>query len=149
MKTCTKCKVEKDESMFFKTKYNKSGLASWCRLCTQEGKNKWRIENREKYLNSTKSYNKKRMSNTILRKKDYKSKAVWGQKPKGRYSLIKAQAKTRGYEFNLTKDEFMNYWGKECYYCGISMHGVGLDRKDNSRLYDRKMCVMLQKLQHN
>lgn len=33
MKTCSKCKVEKDESEFFKDKWRKDGLKSNCKAC--------------------------------------------------------------------------------------------------------------------
>ena len=36
MKTCTKCRIEKEEGEFGPWKYSKCGLSSWCRNCSSE-----------------------------------------------------------------------------------------------------------------
>jgi len=36
MKTCYKCKVEKDDSQYTKSKKNSDGLFSWCKQCRSE-----------------------------------------------------------------------------------------------------------------
>jgi hypothetical protein len=67
MKTCYKCKEEKNYSEFNKNKSNKDGYQDGCRMCTkihyQQNKeqikaktNKYRIENKEKLNEYWKSY---------------------------------------------------------------------------------------------
>lgn len=47
MKTCSRCKVERDESGFSKCKYSKDGLRSQCTACRAECNKVWRENNRE------------------------------------------------------------------------------------------------------
>ena len=50
MKKCSKCKVEKDESLFHMNKSGKYGLAHYCKSCTKEYSNEpTRKEWRKKY----------------------------------------------------------------------------------------------------
>lgn len=46
MKKCFKCKIEKIESDFFKDKYRKDGLCSYCKSCKGIYSEKWRIKER-------------------------------------------------------------------------------------------------------
>lgn len=36
MKSCTKCKIEKDDSEFYPNKITQTGLNSWCKQCQKE-----------------------------------------------------------------------------------------------------------------
>lgn len=54
MKTCSKCKEEKDESCFFKNKGNKDGLKNTCKLCSSLYNQVYRKENKEKIYESNK-----------------------------------------------------------------------------------------------
>ena len=47
-KKCTKCKIEKDFSCFYKHKQGKYGLSSACIYCHKEYYEKYREKNREK-----------------------------------------------------------------------------------------------------
>lgn len=60
--------------------------------------------------------------------KNYKS-------PRGRYNSYKAGAKKRRKEWNITYSQFKKYWNKSCYYCGIKINTIGLDRIDNNMDY--------------
>lgn len=94
MKTCTKCKVEKDLSCFRKNKCNKDGLQFQCKEChslacavayKKIGKDKlanraaktkeWRTENSEKVKKSSSEYKKRnRTKLTALENKRRASK---------------------------------------------------------------------------
>ena len=50
--------------------------------------------------------------------------------PAYRYSTYKSGAKVREIEFNLSFEEFVSFWNSPCFYCGDSIEGIGLDRKD-------------------
>ena len=61
-----------------------------------------------------------------------------------KYSRLKYQAKRRGLEFSLTREDFSDIRdGAACHYCGGSLpnFGYALDRKDNSRGYTRENVV--------
>ena len=48
-KTCTKCKITKDISMFYKNKYKADNKQSNCKICHDEITIKWRKNNPDKY----------------------------------------------------------------------------------------------------
>lgn len=52
-----------------------------------------------------------------------------------RLTQIKSGAKKRGIEFNLSKDEFLTFWGKPCFYCGDKIPTIGLDRINSDEGY--------------
>lgn len=79
----------------------------------------------------------------------------------GLYSSYKRGANLRGYDFNLTKDEFKTFLDKNCYYCnsepsniyqirnsktgevraGIPILYNGIDRLDNNLGYTIENCI--------
>ena len=56
--------------------------------------------------------------------------------PRGRYSCYKRSAKKRGISFNLTFEEFVTFWMKDCHYCGMKIKGIGIDRVDSGGKYE-------------
>ena len=48
--------------------------------------------------------------------------------PKGKYSEYKKGARIRGHEFNLSFNEFKDFWQNDCTYCGSAIATIGLDR---------------------
>ena len=71
------------------------------------------------------------------------------------YSTYRIQAKERGYEFDLTLDEFETITAKDCHYCGAKPSNKskaetknqtdfiynGIDRVDNKKGYFVDNCV--------
>lgn len=55
--------------------------------------------------------------------------------PKKRYNNYREGARRRNLEFEITKKEFMEFWNKECVYCGDLIGGIGIDRIDSSKGY--------------
>ena len=53
MKICTKCKIEKPDSEFYKNSSHKGGLNSWCKTCTIESQLEYKKHNIDK-INETK-----------------------------------------------------------------------------------------------
>lgn len=58
MKTCTKCRIEKDESEFSKDKNYKDGFYCYCKLCCKEKMRINYLKNREKVINGKKIFRK-------------------------------------------------------------------------------------------
>jgi hypothetical protein len=56
------------------------------------------------------------------------------------FTNYRYQAKKRGYEFTLTRTEFLNIISMPCYWCGS--HGkIGVDRKNNTLGYTLENSV--------
>jgi len=53
----------------------------------------------------------------------------------GVYGIYRRNAKTRGLEFNLSKEDFSTFWQKPCSFCGSLIPSAGLDRIDSSKGY--------------
>ncbi len=51
------------------------------------------------------------------------------------YNKYKHVAERRKLEFQLSKEEFDEFCGKSCHYCGSEMIGIGIDRVDNTKGY--------------
>lgn len=140
-----------------RTKEEKNTYArNWRRLNqekTREYARKWKTNNkdkvsaesrrwRNKYPDKAKANRDKWRKNNILRIKEYdrQRRIILGNSLSYRYSKYKQSAKTRGYEFSLTVDEFKLLLADKCHYCGTGGK-VGVDRIDNSIGYVFKNCV--------
>lgn len=58
--------------------------------------------------------------------------------PAGRYASVKGNATQRGFEFSITREEYVTLVTEAgCYYCGgdLPARGGGLDRLDNAMGY--------------
>lgn len=60
---------------------------------------------------------------------------------KGKYSQYKYHSRRRNILFNLSFDEFRNFWNKPCYYCNGDISTVGLDRINSDIGYVIENCV--------
>lgn len=58
--------------------------------------------------------------------------AKWRRTPEGAWREYTTGAKKRGMLWLLTKEQFLVFWQKSCYYCGGTIESVGLDRVDNN-----------------
>ena len=67
MKTCSKCKVEKDESEFSKNKSSADSLNSRCRSCAKD----YREKNKDKLSAYYKDYHAKNRDRILTRQKEY------------------------------------------------------------------------------
>lgn len=57
------------------------------------------------------------------------------------YKRYKLSAKKRKLRFDLSIDDFSNYWNNKCYYCHDKIQTIGVDRYDNSQGYTVFNCV--------
>ena len=75
------------------------------------------------------AYNKEFASNRRASDKKYKAK------PERRFAAYKASAESRGYTWDLTRDQFMVHWQVPCTHCGAEIETIGLDRVDSNLPY--------------
>lgn len=66
----------------------------------------------------------------------------WENTESGKYKSYRRNAKQRGLEFNLTKEEFVELIKSDCKYCGEKANPFnGIDRVDNNEGYIISNCV--------
>ena len=162
-KKCSKCKIEKEESCFYKNK--NLILSCQCKQCHNErGKKRralpdykeyvinYRKEHKEHLLElSRRSANKE--ENKIkkhAREKQRRLSAVeihreknrnYYRTPNGRYVECRRRAKRSKLEFTLTFEQFMFFWQKNCFYCNDKIEYIGIDRYDNTKGYIIDNCI--------
>jgi hypothetical protein len=83
------------------------------------------IKHREARIARVKQYTKENWETIKVTKRKYR------QSPKGRLNTYIKSAKVRGYEFNLTPEDFNEILSDNCHYCG-KQYANGVDRKDSS-----------------
>jgi len=78
MKTCSKCKIEKDESYFYKSNKMKDGLSYWCKSCcktyrenNKENYKKYYENNADKIKTNRKEYCKNNVNKIKKNNKEY------------------------------------------------------------------------------
>ena len=81
MKICNKCKIEKDESEFYRDKSHGDGLNSWCKNCVRAVNALPEVRSRKKIYDaspevkaSKKLYRSSHEGREVGRKKDLKRK---------------------------------------------------------------------------
>ncbi len=112
-KTCTGaagCGKSKLRSHFTNDKSKKDGKRNRCKECQR-------------------AYSKANPAGRLAADKKYR------EKPEVRYKKYKASAESRGFKWNLTRDQFMKHWQKPCTHCGDAIATIGLDRIDSSIPY--------------
>lgn len=134
MKVCSKCKIEKDETEFYlnsRRSNTRCVYRSSCKECSKK--------NCKEYYDKTPKYQKmksKRYRSSSGFKEKYNiRKKRYQQTYKGVYWNYKGNAKHSGFEFKLTVQDFKNFEGQNCFYCGEKLVRVGLDRIDNNKGY--------------
>jgi hypothetical protein len=108
--SCSMCKEVQLRSHFTKDNSKKSGLRSRCRKCQRE----WNVTHGEKKREQQRKY---------------------AAKPESRFAKYKASAASRGFAWDLTRDQFMEHWQKPCVHCGSEIKTIGLDRIDSDLPY--------------
>lgn len=104
------CNQVKLRSHFSNDKSKKDGKRNRCKECQR-------------------AYNKKFASKRRDSDKKYRSK------PENRFKKYQASAESRGFEWNLTRDQFMKHWQKPCSHCGDPIETIGLDRINSDLPY--------------
>lgn len=122
MKSTTQTRKKWDQS--YKDRHPERIIAS-AKAFREKHKKKERARSRAKYLRY------KREQPGIFKK--------WWDKfattPKGRFKSYKQNARARKIVFEISLEEFMEYWQKPCYYCGLEIKTIGIDRIDSKKGY--------------
>jgi len=103
MKVCSKCKVEKDYSAFYKAKANKDGFQGYCKECVITSSRKWINANPKKYLLNCKKF-RVRTPHAYKRQHVKLHQRTWDK-----YTLPEVQ-----------QNKFHVYLIPEEHYCGYS-----------------------------
>jgi hypothetical protein len=118
MRTCIKCGDCKKDTCFYKRKDRVSGFFETCKDCYSV----WRKEKYKNNIEKEKSYDLKRRG-TIPR----------------RYQTLKARAKKKKLELNISEQEFAKIVEAPCFYCANKLckpsQAIGLDRIDSKSGY--------------
>lgn len=109
-KKCSSCNEVLLRSHFTNDKSKKDGKRSRCRKCQRE----WNKVNGHRKREAQRKY---------------------AAKPESRFKKYKASAELRGFEWLLSRDEFMTHWQKPCVHCGATIATIGLDRIDSNKPY--------------
>lgn len=160
MKYCKSCKLEKDDTEFYK--YFSGNLSSCCKLCEIVRVGKWQKEHPEnvrvnqarwekRYPNAMKEAGLRWLEKNPTYMKQYfevhKEEhdlkcSEWYQENKRdfkkRFKAGISEAKRKSREWTITFDEYSHLVSCNCTYCKVELYsqtGVSLDRVDNTRGY--------------
>ena len=111
-KICSSCKKP---GKFHKNANTKDGMSYRCSACLKKYHAGHYRANRTRILERGKKWAK--------------------NNPRVSFALYKRAAKSRGLAFDLSMDQFMEFWGKPCFYTGRPIESIGLDRVDNAKGY--------------
>lgn len=109
--------------------------------CKNHGHQYWRKMNPEKEKAQSQRDNLKKKTDPEKREKHQSWLRKYYDKPERRFAHYVSGAKSRGYSFELSYEQFMEFWNKPCYFCGSEIKTVGIDRLDNSLGYTLDNCA--------
>ncbi len=144
-KICKKCKEEKELSKYYKNKEGKNGYLARCKECVRAAEKvislrkkvipKEKICGHCKVKKSIDKFHKlaSRIDGYHPNCKECKNKHRYS--PVSKYTVYKNDAARRGFEFEISFEEFKLYWKKKCEYCNSEIETIGLDRVDNNAGY--------------
>ncbi len=140
MRTCPRCRTEKELSCFGKNKNNPNGLQTYCKTCCHEYAKGYFKKHRDRVLAAMRDYQKiSYRTHPELhaeRTRRYLER-IKGNPPRAsvRFATYKQVAKRDSKDFQISREQFMSFWQQPCYYCGMSIQTIGLDRVNNERGY--------------
>jgi hypothetical protein len=91
------------------------------------------IKNRNRILKASSKWRNDQTADIYKKMRDYYYN--YARNPNGIYRIYKSNAKKRQIEFLLTLEQFLVFWQKDCYYCGIKIKTIGLDRVNSFNGY--------------
>jgi hypothetical protein len=116
---CRICGIELayTEENFVHNHRGTNGLQRTCKTCERERSKR----KDEKLKTNAEQYHKRKEQQKIWQKNNK-------QTIRGAYNSYKSSAKHDNRYFDLTIEDFEQYWQVNCYYCGTQLKTVGFDR---------------------
>lgn len=115
MKTCKKCNLEKELSLFYKNKSTKDGLNCYCKSCFKEIRKESYVKNKENTLLTCKKWYNNNRDKMITYQKQYieenKGKII-NQRKEYRLNNKEKLNKIR-YEYYIKNKEYYNQYNKK------------------------------------
>ena len=154
MRTCSKCRIEKNENEFSKGCYyckpcallyvreqyqkNPEIRKGYARDYYHRNKKFLRKQARDNYQNDPDRKKRHHERNARWARENPQSVKHSQQKPTGRFSHARQTARQRGLDWKLERQQYVDLVIQPCTYCGevTVNYGVGLDRIDNSKGYE-------------
>lgn len=96
---------------------------------------KWEQDHADYVRGRRKRYNQKNKVQKDTYNKDYRLTV------KAKYTTYKSSAKVRNIPFDLSFEEFKEFWKKPCHYCRDPIETIGLDRIHNNKGYTKETIV--------
>lgn len=100
----------------------------------REYQRRWYLENKEYAKERYKAYLESKGDEWVAAFKERKQQIskIYFRRPDIRYAKYKRGSAERGIYFDLTFEQFMEFWNNPCRYCGADIQTIGLDRVDNN-----------------
>ena len=114
---CKKCGKEMNK---------RTGRQLYCKNCSPDINKK----NKQK---ANKIYYQKNKEKLLLACEQFRKRYYFS--PIGKYNEYKFWAKKLNRNFELTFEQFKEFWQKPCYYCGNIIKTIGLDKVDSKKGY--------------
>lgn len=137
-RVCKKCNKKIEISHFPKVSGSTHHRGS-CKVCYARYRGEYYIKNKPQILKDmAQDYKDRKINGNIKRVPDNRKGRVgylnrkkrYSRGVRGKWNNYKGTAKYRNIEFDLTFEQFEQFWGKDCAYCGDKMGTIGLDRID-------------------
>lgn len=160
VKTCSCCKVEKSVSEFHKSKTQKHGVNSRCKICAGDAAKEWANANRDKRLIQCRIYEAKNKDAIKERKKNKRESMTFDDRFK---LLIKNARDRKEYVVSIDAEYLQSVYESQeglCAYTKLPLLAIGnqlntmsLDRVDSSKDYTsdniQLVCVAINKMKLN
>ncbi|MEK6881708.1 MAG: hypothetical protein AABY22_18960 [Nanoarchaeota archaeon] len=151
-RTCKKCNKNLllTKKYFYSNILSKNGFQRNCKECYYRASKKYRQKNKDKIRESQKRWRKDNINKVLKEGRKYYKKnkkklsaraRIFHLSKKGRFQTYLRSAKKRNIFWNLSFEEFIEFWQKSCTYCNGKIETIGLDRIDNEMGYEKDNVI--------
>lgn len=141
-KVCSKCKVPKELIEFSRSKKDKYGVQSRCKICDNEARKQWTTNNREHTNRYSREY--KRTEKSKLHERTYSKK--YTSTLNGRVTYLLKGAKARSKRKNLPFDMDRQWLVEHLVNLKCEATGLPLSLEKDSRYYQSPYVASLDRI---